>query len=85
MGGESSHLQAVFTPSGNEGARWISHKLAYEPGHAESVYSDDGTGDWPVEEPDERNTVLPTAQYTPRQRRLHGAHRALHTGRIPHA
>ena len=65
MGGESSHLQAVFTPSGNEGARWISHKLAYEPGHAESVYSDDGTGDWPVEEPDERNTVLPTAQYTP--------------------
>ena len=65
MGGESSHLQAVFTPEGDSGARWISHQLAYEPGRAESVYSDDGNGQWPVKTPEERNTTLNTATYTP--------------------
>ena len=65
MGGESSHLQAVFTPEGDSGARWISHQLAYEHGRAESVYSDDGNGQWPVKTPEERNTTLNTATYTP--------------------
>ena len=70
LGSEGSQLQAVFTPDTSdensaEASRWISHKLAYEPGHAESVYSDDGNGSWPEEIPDEANTVLSTGQYTP--------------------
>ena len=70
LGSESSQLQAVFTPDTSdansaEASRWISHKLAYEPGKAESVYSDDGNGSWPEEIPDEANTVLSTEQYTP--------------------
>ena len=70
LGSEGSQLQAVFTPDTSdensaEASRWISHKLAYEPGRAESVYSDDGNGSWPEEIPDEANTVLSTGQYTP--------------------
>lgn len=70
LGSEGSQLQAVFTPDTSdvnsaEASRWISHKLAYEPGRAESVYSDDGNGSWPEEIPDEANTVLSTEQYTP--------------------
>lgn len=70
LGSEGSQLQAVFTPDTSdansaEASRWISHKLAYEPGKAESVYSDDGNGSWPEEIPDEANTVLSTQQYTP--------------------
>lgn len=70
LGSEGSQLQAVFTPDTSdadsaEASRWISHKLAYEPGKAESVYSDDGNGSWPEEIPDEANTVLSTEQYTP--------------------
>ena len=70
LGSEGSQLQAVFTPDTSdansaEASRWISHKLAYEPGRAESVYSDDGNGSWPEEIPDEANTVLSTQQYTP--------------------
>lgn len=70
LGSESSQLQAVFTPDTSdansaEASRWISHKLTYEPGKAESVYSDDGNGSWPEEIPDEANTVLSTEQYTP--------------------
>lgn len=70
LGSEGSQLQAVFTPDTSdansaEASRWISHKLAYEPGKAESVYSDDGNGSWPEEIPDAANTVLSTEQYTP--------------------
>lgn len=70
LGSEGSQLQAVFTPDTSdansaEASRWISHKLTYEPGRAESVYSDDGNGSWPEEIPDEANTVLSTQQYTP--------------------
>ncbi|WP_314853178.1 choice-of-anchor M domain-containing protein [Rothia mucilaginosa] len=70
LGSEGSQLQAVFTPDTSdansaEASRWISHKLAYEPGRAESVYSDDGNGSWPEEIPDAANTVLSTEQYTP--------------------
>ena len=70
LGSEGSQLQAVFTPDTSdensaEASRWSSHKLAYEPGRAESVYSDDGNGSWPEEIPDEANTVLSTGQYTP--------------------
>lgn len=70
LGSEGSQLQAVFTPDTSdansaEASRWISHKLTYEPGKAESVYSDDGNGSWPEEIPDEANTVLSTEQYTP--------------------
>lgn len=70
LGSEGSQLQAVFTPDTSdansaEASRWISHKLAYEAGKAESVYSDDGNGSWPEEIPDEANTVLSTQQYTP--------------------
>ena len=70
LGSEGSQLQAVFTPDTSdansaEASRWISHKLAYEPGKAESVYSDDGNGSWPEEIPDEANTVLSAEQYTP--------------------
>ena len=70
LGSEGSQLQAVFTPDTSdansaEASRWISHKLAYEPGKVESVYSDDGNGSWPEEIPDEANTVLSTQQYTP--------------------
>lgn len=70
LGSEGSKLQAVFTPDTSdansaEASRWISHKLTYEPGKAESVYSDDGNGSWPEEIPDEANTVLSTEQYTP--------------------
>ncbi len=70
LGSEGSQLQAVFTPDTSdansaEASRWISHKLTYEPGRAESVYSDDGNGAWPEEIPDEANTVLSTEQYTP--------------------
>lgn len=70
LGSEGSQLQAVFTPDTSdansaEASRWISHKLTYEPGRAESVYSDDGNGSWPEEIPDEANTVLSTEQYTP--------------------
>lgn len=70
LGSEGSQLQAVFTPDTSdansaEASRWISHKLAYEPGRTESVYSDDGNGSWPEEIPDEANTVLSTEQYTP--------------------
>ena len=70
LGSEGSQLQAVFTPDTSdansaEASRWISHKLAYEPGKAESVYSDDGNGSWPEEIPDQANTVLSTEQYTP--------------------
>ena len=70
LGSEGSQLQAVFTPDTSdansaEASRWISHKLTYEPGRAESVYSDDGNGTWPEEIPDEANTVLSTEQYTP--------------------
>lgn len=70
LGSESSQLQAVFTPDTSdansaEASRWISHKLAYEPGKVESVYSDDGNGSWPEEIPDQANTVLSTQQYTP--------------------
>lgn len=70
LGSEGSQLQAVFTPDTSdansaEASRWISHKLAYEAGKAESVYSDDGNGSWPEEIPDEANTVLSTEQYTP--------------------
>lgn len=70
LGSEGSQLQAVFTPDTSdansaEASRWISHKLTYEPGKAESVYSDDGNGTWPEEIPDEANTVLSTEQYTP--------------------
>ena len=67
---EGPHLHAVFTPptpdeNSAEASRWISHKLTYEPGKAESVYSDDGNGSWPEEIPDAANTVLSTEQYTP--------------------
>lgn len=70
LGSEGSQLQAVFTPDTSdansaEASRWISHKLTYEPGKAESVYSDDGNGSWPEEIPDAANTVLSTQQYTP--------------------
>ena len=70
LGSEGSQLQAVFTPDTSdansaEASRWISHKLAYEPGKVESVYSDDGNGSWPEEIPDQANTVLSTQQYTP--------------------
>lgn len=70
LGSEGSQLQAVFTPDTSdansaEASRWISHKLVYEPGKAESVYSDDGNGSWPEEIPDAANTVLSTEQYTP--------------------
>lgn len=70
LGSESSQLQAVFTPDTSdansaEASRWISHKLTYEPGKAESVYSDNGNGSWPEEIPDQANTVLSTQQYTP--------------------
>lgn len=70
LGSEGSQLQAVFTPDTSdansaEAPRWISHKLTYEPGKAESVYSDDGNGSWPEEIPDAANTVLSTEQYTP--------------------
>ena len=70
LGSEGSQLQAVFTPDTSdansaEASRWISHKLAYEPGRTESVYSDDGNGSWPEEIPDAANTVLSTEQYTP--------------------
>ena len=70
LGSEGSQLQAVFTPDTSdensaEASRWISHKLTYEPGRAESVYSDDGNGSWPEEIPDQANTVLSTQQYTP--------------------
>lgn len=70
LGSEGSQLQAVFTPDTSdansaEASRWISHKLTYEPGKAESVYSDDGNGSWPEEIPDQANTVLSTEQYTP--------------------
>ena len=70
LGSEGSQLQAVFTPDTSdensaEASRWISHKLTYEPGKAESVYSDDGNGTWPEEIPDQANTVLSTQQYTP--------------------
>ena len=70
LGSEGSQLQAVFTPDTSdensaEASRWISHKLTYEPGKAESVYSDDGNGSWPEETPDQANTVLSTQQYTP--------------------
>ena len=70
LGSEGSQLQAVFTPDTSdansaEASRWISHKLTYEPGRAESVYSDDGNGSWPEEIPDAANTVLSTQQYTP--------------------
>ena len=70
LGSEGSQLQAVFTPDTSdansaEASRWISHKLTYEPGRAESVYSDDGNGTWPEEIPDQANTVLSTQQYTP--------------------
>lgn len=70
LGSEGSQLQAVFTPDTSdansaEASRWISHKLTYEPGKAESVYSDDGNGSWPEEIPDEANTALSTEQYTP--------------------
>ena len=70
LGSEGSQLQAVFTPDTSdansaEASRWISHKLTYEPGKAESVYSDDGNGTWPEEIPDAANTVLSTEQYTP--------------------
>lgn len=70
LGSEGSQLQAVFTPDTSdansaEASRWISHKLTYEPGKAESVYSDDGNGSWPEEIPDAANTVLSTEQYTP--------------------
>lgn len=70
LGSEGSQLQAVFTPDTSdansaEASRWISHKLTYEPGRAESVYSDDGNGTWPEEIPDAANTVLSTEQYTP--------------------
>lgn len=70
LGSEDSQLQAVFTPDTSdensaEASRWISHKLTYEPGKAESVYSDDGNGSWPEEIPDQANTVLSTQQYTP--------------------
>ncbi|WP_311446552.1 choice-of-anchor M domain-containing protein [uncultured Rothia sp.] len=70
LGSEGSQLQAVFTPDTSdansaEASRWISHKLTYEPGRTESVYSDDGNGSWPEEIPDAANTVLSTEQYTP--------------------
>ena len=70
LGSEGSQLQAVFTPDTSDensaaASRWISHKLTYEPGKAESVYSDDGNGSWPEEIPDQANTVLSTEQYTP--------------------
>ena len=70
LGSEGSQLQAVFTPDTSdensaEASRWISHKLTYEPGRSESVYSDDGNGSWPEEIPDQANTVLSTQQYTP--------------------
>lgn len=70
LGSEGSQLQAVFTPDTSdansaEASRWISHKLTYEPGKAESVYSDDGNGSWPEEIQDPANTVLSTEQYTP--------------------
>lgn len=70
LGSEGSQLQAVFTPDTSdvnsaEASRWISHKLTYEPGKAESVYSDDGNGSWPEEIPNQANTVLSTQQYTP--------------------
>ena len=70
LGSEGSQLQAVFTPDTSdensaEASRWISHKLTYEPGRTESVYSDDGNGSWPEEIPDQANTVLSTQQYTP--------------------
>ncbi|THD38134.1 MAG: hypothetical protein DI608_04515, partial [Rothia mucilaginosa] len=63
LGSEGSQLQAVFTPDTSDAnsaevSRWISHKLTYEPGKAESVYSDDGNGSWPEEIPDQANTVL---------------------------
>ena len=66
LGSEGSQLQAVFTPDTSdensaEASRWISHKLTYEPGKAESVYSDDGNGSWPEEIPDQANTVLSTS------------------------
>ncbi len=70
LGSEGSQLQAVFTPdtsdaSSAESSRWISHKLTYEPGRTESVYSKDGNGSWPEEIPDKANTALSTEQYTP--------------------
>lgn len=65
MGSESSQLQAVFTPDGDTGARWISHPLTYEQGKANSVKSDDGNGEWPQKIQDENNTTLNTGTYVP--------------------
>lgn len=67
LGSENSQIQAVFTPAEGEddAARWISAPLEFVPGGAASISSSSGNGDWPVEIPDARNTVLPTSFYTP--------------------
>lgn len=65
LGSETSTLQAVFTPAGNEDARWISPELAYSFGASNSVSSSEGEGSWPVERNEPTNITLPTGNYTP--------------------
>ncbi|SDS15249.1 choice-of-anchor M domain-containing protein [Corynebacterium timonense] len=65
LGPLDSTLQAVFTPKGTTGARWISPTLAYTKGSTNTVTSDHGNAKLAEPTNDPANTVLPTEDYTP--------------------
>lgn len=65
LGSDPSQIQAVFTPTTDDDARWISAPVTYTPGGTASVSSTDGEGTWPAQTPDPDNKVMPTSVYTP--------------------
>ncbi|SDS15303.1 choice-of-anchor M domain-containing protein [Corynebacterium timonense] len=65
LGPLDSTLQAVFTPKGTTGARWISPPLPYATGATNTVTSDHGNAKLTEPTNDPANTVLPTKDYTP--------------------
>lgn len=65
LGAESSDIQAVFTPEGETGARWISPALSYAKGKPNTVTSEQGNAELAAPVNDPANTVLDDALHTP--------------------
>ena len=66
LGSYDSQLQAVFTPEGEEGARWVSPVLNHQPGESAAVNSSQGEGQWPQKLPVPENQPLETGTYSPK-------------------
>lgn len=65
LGSTPGQLQAVFTPEGDTGARWISQPLPYAPGERGQTDSAAPEGAWPQEQPDPDNIKMTGELYTP--------------------